>query len=83
MFHSRSAPLCAPPACLCFSPQPLFVILCRRPIGGQAARAAGCGEPGWPAGEPHGYRGYGFRPGERQPAQLHRFAGGRSQGTEQ
>lgn len=52
-----------------------------QPIGGQAAGAARCGEPGWPAGEPHGYRGYSLGPGQRQPAQLHRFAGGRSKGT--
>lgn len=57
------------------------MIVCR-PIGGQAAGAAGRGEPGWPAGEPHGYRGYGVRHCERQPAQLHRITGGRSQGTD-
>lgn len=50
-------------------------ILCP-PIGGQAAGAAGCGKPGWSPGEPHGYRGYGFRPCKRQPAQLYRYAGG-------
>lgn len=64
---------------LCFSRQ-LF-LLCR-PIGSQAEGAARYREPGWPAREPHGYRGYGFRPCKRQPAQLHRFPGGRSQGNE-
>lgn len=60
--------------------QPTAFILCR-PIGGQAAGAARCGKPGWPAWEPHGYRGDGLWPGKRQPAQLHRFTGGRSQGA--
>lgn len=59
-----------------------FVAPCR-PTGDQAAGAAGHREPGRPPGEPDGHRGYGLGPGERQPAQLHRLAGGRSQGAAQ
>lgn len=36
------------------------IVLCCL-IGGEAAGAAGCGEPGWPSGEPHGYCGDGIR----------------------